>query len=244
VTPRTSRPRREEVRARLLEAAAAVVAERGVAAASLDAVAAAAGFTKGAVYSNFANKDELVLALLEDVTHRRVGAVAAAAREAGDLRAALDAVGAALTRPDPTAQLLLVEFWARAVRDPSARAAYVAARRRLHREVTAVVASFLDEHSVGGRSVGARSSGEPSPGEQSPGERSPGAQGGPAGRDPAALATVLLALGTGLALEAVPDPGAVPPGLVRDVLAALLGDATDSPTGARTDSAGTDSAGA
>lgn len=44
--------------------AAAVIAERGGAAATLDAVAAAAGFTKGAVCSNFGSKDELVLALL------------------------------------------------------------------------------------------------------------------------------------------------------------------------------------
>ena len=64
VTSRTPRPRRAEVRTRILDAAAAVVAERGLAAASLDQVAAAAGFTKGAVYSNFASKDELFLALM------------------------------------------------------------------------------------------------------------------------------------------------------------------------------------
>ena len=40
-------------------------ARRGFHAATVDEVADAAGYTKGAVYSNFANKDELFLALLD-----------------------------------------------------------------------------------------------------------------------------------------------------------------------------------
>src|ERR1022692_3114734 len=46
-------------------AAAQVFAERGFHGATLDAVASAAGFSKGAVYSNFKNKEDLFLALLE-----------------------------------------------------------------------------------------------------------------------------------------------------------------------------------
>jgi hypothetical protein len=42
-----------------------VFARRGFEAASLDEVAAAAGYTKGAVYSNFASKTDLVIALIE-----------------------------------------------------------------------------------------------------------------------------------------------------------------------------------
>jgi AcrR family transcriptional regulator len=63
--PLTPDRRRALTRLSLLEAAARVFAERGLHGATLDEVAAAAGFTKGAVYSNFKSKDDLFLALLE-----------------------------------------------------------------------------------------------------------------------------------------------------------------------------------
>ncbi len=63
--PLTPDRRRRLTRDHLLDAAAQVLAERGFHGASLDEVAAAAGFTKGAVYSNFKNKEDLFLALLE-----------------------------------------------------------------------------------------------------------------------------------------------------------------------------------
>jgi AcrR family transcriptional regulator len=64
--PLTRARRREMTRRHLLDAAAQVFAREGFHRASLDDVAATAGFTKGAVYSNFANKDELFLAVFED----------------------------------------------------------------------------------------------------------------------------------------------------------------------------------
>lgn len=57
-------PRRAKTRERLIEAAAEAVAEKGFNATSLDAIAAKAGLTKGAIYDNFASKDELFLALI------------------------------------------------------------------------------------------------------------------------------------------------------------------------------------
>jgi AcrR family transcriptional regulator len=63
--PLTPERRRQQTREHLLVAAAQVFAERGFHGATLDAVAAAAGFSKGAVYSNFKNKEDLFLALLE-----------------------------------------------------------------------------------------------------------------------------------------------------------------------------------
>src|SRR4051812_17686336 len=53
-------------RTKLLDAAATVFARKGFAGASLDDVAEEAGLTKGAVYSNFANKDELISTLLDE----------------------------------------------------------------------------------------------------------------------------------------------------------------------------------
>lgn len=64
------RPSREEVRTRLFEAAAQVFEEHGIGSASIEAITDAAGFTRGAFYSNFANKDELIIAMLEDHVKR------------------------------------------------------------------------------------------------------------------------------------------------------------------------------
>ncbi len=58
--------RKAETRARLLEAAARVYARRGFNGATLEEVAAEAGFTKGAVYAHFGSKENLLLALMEE----------------------------------------------------------------------------------------------------------------------------------------------------------------------------------
>jgi AcrR family transcriptional regulator len=64
-SPLTRRQRQALTRERLLEVAAEVFAERGYRATSLERIAEQAGFSKGAVYSNFAGKEELVLELLD-----------------------------------------------------------------------------------------------------------------------------------------------------------------------------------
>ena len=73
--PLTAERRRQQTREYLLQAAAEVFAERGFHAATLDEVAAVAGFTKGAVYSNFKNKEDLFLALLEEAYAREMTAL-------------------------------------------------------------------------------------------------------------------------------------------------------------------------
>lgn len=57
--------KRARTRKRLIEAAATVIAEKGFDRASLEEIAASAGMTRGAVYGNFKNKEELFLALIE-----------------------------------------------------------------------------------------------------------------------------------------------------------------------------------
>ncbi|MCM5569865.1 TetR family transcriptional regulator [Burkholderiaceae bacterium FT117] len=59
-----------DTRSRLLAAAAAVMAERGYAGATLDDIAAAAGLTKGAIYWSYSSKAELFL----DLVDQRAGA--------------------------------------------------------------------------------------------------------------------------------------------------------------------------
>ena len=197
VTSRTPRPRRPEVRTRILDAAATVVAERGLAAATLDQVAAAAGFTKGAVYSNFTSKDELFLALLEAQVAGRVAAVERTLGAARTVPEALAAVSADLAHPDPRTQLLAVEFWQRAVRDPSVAQAFAESRRRLRDRVVEAAAAFL--------------AGLPEDPDWTA----------------EALALVVVALANGLAFEELADPGSVPPGLAARVLGALVGQRTD-----------------
>jgi AcrR family transcriptional regulator len=66
--PRARRTREElraETRARLLEAAAEVIAARGLDGASIDEITERAGYTRGAFYSNFTGKPELLVELCE-----------------------------------------------------------------------------------------------------------------------------------------------------------------------------------
>ena len=61
-----TRPTRDDTREKLFEAAARVCEEQGIGAASIEDIAAAAGFTRGAFYSNFKSKDGLIIAMLEE----------------------------------------------------------------------------------------------------------------------------------------------------------------------------------
>ncbi len=67
-------------RARLLEIARPMFLRDGYAATSLDKVADAAGYTRGAVYSNFRNKDELCMAVLDEIRTERAGDIIAILR--------------------------------------------------------------------------------------------------------------------------------------------------------------------
>src|ERR1700726_1348638 len=61
-----TRPTRDVTREKLYEAAARGFEEQGIGGASIETIAAAAGFSRGAFYSNFKSKDELIIAMLED----------------------------------------------------------------------------------------------------------------------------------------------------------------------------------
>src|SRR5438094_10455281 len=93
--------RKSETRVLLLEAGLRVLAERGVELGSLDDVADAAGFTKGAIYRHFPSKGAFLLALFEQY--------AAVARAGSGARQA------------PWFIPLTVQFAAQATRDPLLR---------------------------------------------------------------------------------------------------------------------------
>lgn len=114
------RPRREDVRTGVLAAAREVFAEVGFQRASLESIARRAGFSKGAVYSNFDSKDELFLALLEPEAQQMADLLAGVVEPSGDLDADLTTLARAidaLTVATP-ANLLFAEFRAHAAREP------------------------------------------------------------------------------------------------------------------------------
>jgi AcrR family transcriptional regulator len=132
-TRRRGLPRAEQVarnRAELLAAAGRVFRDLGYAGASLDAIAEAAGFSKGAVYSHFASKADLFLSLLESRIEERAQMQRSVAQTVG--RTPLDFVQQmfAASRADPQWRLAVLEFRVVAARDPELRARYARAHRK------------------------------------------------------------------------------------------------------------------
>ena len=87
-TPARRKPRRlsrkekqAETRRRLLDAAERVFLRRGLQSWSVEEIAAEAGFTRGAFYSNFKSKDELFVELLQDRVYRQYTQMAEQAQE-------------------------------------------------------------------------------------------------------------------------------------------------------------------
>ena len=128
---RVRRKPRHQTRRDLLDAAASVFARRGFHGASVEAVAEAAGFSTGAVYSNFEGKEALFLALYEERLQRRrrelTEAVVGAGGRADGLAAAAADVGQALRR-EPDWFLLYFEFALHAARNPRFRRRFAALR--------------------------------------------------------------------------------------------------------------------
>ncbi len=67
-SPDTVSARRRQTRSTLVEAGISVFAVKGIDGASIEEICEAAGFTRGAFYSNFASRDDLVLATIEQRT--------------------------------------------------------------------------------------------------------------------------------------------------------------------------------
>lgn len=130
---------REEVRRRLLAEALRVFTERGYADARLEDIAHAAGFTKGAVYSNFGGKQELFGAVLGTGAEDEFAAVAAEIGGTDDLGALIARIAeliAARIAGDTGRGQLGLEFAARAARDAPTRAV-LAPMRRAQRDTAA-----------------------------------------------------------------------------------------------------------
>lgn len=151
--PRTRRDeQRERTRAELLDAASEVFAAHGFNGASVDQVAERAGYTKGAVYSNFSSKEELFVELLDrqmdatiEVLQRVLAEVPAEQRsdDAARWQAEIPVL-------DGRWFLLEAEFLLYAARkdDPAIAQRVAARQQRTRRAVTAVVEQHLTELGV------------------------------------------------------------------------------------------------
>lgn len=183
-------------RRRLLDAAEVVFAKRGFHGASVDEIAREAGATTGALYSNFAGKEDLFLALFErsaqaDV-HDYVEASTTRATPDEQTRAVAD-LWMQILRERPDYFPLVIEFWAYAMREPQLRVRLAERFRMLRAGSTSLVAQGAERRGI----------------TLSPefAER---------------LGLLITALGNGLALEKLIDPDSVPDETYGDLLVLIF----------------------
>jgi AcrR family transcriptional regulator len=195
VRKRLSRQEKKaETRARLLEAAESVFARRGFHAASVEEVAEEAGFSTGAVYSNFVGKEALFLALWDSALE---GALRVADETFGSedrpfeerLREGSEYSESKLFGEGRTEPFLLfVEFWTQAIRDPDLRPPLAARQEKMRERAAELIEAFCRERGV-----------------------SPPA-------DPSRLASAIIAIRDGLVMQRLVDSEAVPEGTLGAVL--------------------------
>jgi len=179
-------------RRRLIDAGEVVFARRGFHGASVEEIAREAGASTGALYSNFAGKEDLFLALFEEriaADVRDYSQIAAAGATVEEQARGTADHWMAILRERPDYFPLFIEFWAYAIRQPPLRerlAGQFAALRYASARL------FLEGAGQQGVALSAES-----------GE----------------LVGILInALANGLALEKLADPGAVPDSLFGDML--------------------------
>jgi len=202
MSPSGKRESRAEKQARtrseLIETAATVFAQRGYDGASVEEIAERAGYSHGAVYSNFAGKADLFLAVFEEYMAERARELAAT-QERLDEEAPLETRARALADQwmerfdaDRESVLLHMEFIAHAERDPELAGRFGTRSAALREAIAAYIAHYQQEEGV------------------------------EAPLPPAELALVLRALGIGLAIEALVSPDAVRPDLYGDFVELLV----------------------
>lgn len=144
--PRLTRAERQaQTRSELVESAKRRFLSAGYAATSVDDIAEDAGYSKGAVYSNFQDKRNLCRAVLDAIHHEKLGEIAAIATSDVEVEQRIDALGQWLqdTAGDVGWTMLELEFVVLSRTDPELAAMIVALRDDSQEMVTAVLRSFL-----------------------------------------------------------------------------------------------------
>jgi AcrR family transcriptional regulator len=142
--------RREQTRQELLSAAEACFVSRGFHASSVDQVAERAGYTKGAVYSNFASKEDLFFAVYERRVEQVLTEVVPGLRQAGAERAFDQLAAGALHRRDPDDgwRAVFFEFWAHVVRHPELRERFAAIHVRFLEPLAEAVRQLAEDRGL------------------------------------------------------------------------------------------------
>ena len=192
---RVRRHPRAQTREELLDAAARVFARRGLHGATVEAVSEEAGFSTGAVYSNFESKEELFLTLYEERIQRRRRelreAVERSGGGAGGLASAAANVGEVFRR-ERDWFLLYFEFSLHAARHPGFARRFEEVREAGLKELADGLADGLDHADLGSAA------------------------------DPAELARAVRALSHGLALERLLGEGSAQEELLARVLSLIF----------------------
>ena len=192
----TRQERQLHTRRCLMRSAAKLFARRGLDGASIDEVAADAGFTKGAFYANFSSKEELFLAMLDERFADRLADIERVAAAGGDdVEEQAREVGVDFARNlagDPDWQRLFFEFATRAMRSEPFRAELVQRYRELRSGIAALFERRLRELGL-----------------QSP-------------VSPETLALMTFAMANGFALERLLEPDDAPEDLFGDMLVILF----------------------
>jgi AcrR family transcriptional regulator len=180
----TRADRQARTREELVDAAESLFTANGFNATSVDAVADAAGYTKGAVYSNFESKEDLFFAVYERRIDRRVAEIEATLASGETAYEGLARLITELERRHDDGWLaVFFEFWAHVLRHPELRGRFAEQHRRALEPFAAALERNAAER----------------------GERLP--------EDPMKLATARLAAQTGLQLERLTQPDLVDEGL-------------------------------
>lgn len=144
--PSPAARRRENTRARLIEAAEDVFATTGVKRVTVDDLVGAAGFTRGAFYSNFSSIEEVFFALFEQQSERMLAVVREVIASIPEDEFSLESVGLILESLHPLGRrwyLIQTEFTLLAARNADARAVFRAHRERFASQMVEVIGDVV-----------------------------------------------------------------------------------------------------
>jgi AcrR family transcriptional regulator len=186
-------------REKLLSAARSVFARRGFHGSSVEEIAAEAGYSTGALYSNFGGKEDLFLVLMEREIAEHAREIAAAVRDRASVTER--ATGGArqwmsMIEREPELLLLFMEFWSYGVRDPRVRPQVAARFAQVRALLTKLIVDGMREFDLQ---------------LELPAEH---------------LALAIDALADGIARQKLADPDAVPDDLMGRVISLLIAGAT------------------
>jgi AcrR family transcriptional regulator len=144
-TPQTGRgsgSKRARTRATLIQAAAAIVGEKGFHATTVEDVAARVGMSRGAIYGNFKNREDLFLAVVKE----RWEPIVPKLKPGGTFRDHMRAIGEAVVAAAPVRETRAVgalSFHLYALTHPELRARIARQNAEIYRQMATGLAQFV-----------------------------------------------------------------------------------------------------